>query len=347
MRKVERLQKVPKTKQRRHRLLTILALLMLSSCAPRDERAPVGIDSGPLHVVATFFPIADIVRQVGGHHVSVQVIVPADGDLHSFTPTVKQMKLLQRADVVFMLGLDAEPFLQTMLRALGNRRPRVVELAEGCWTLPASEEHAHHHHSHHHHHHDHHTHHHHEHDHAHGEHEAHHHEEAVDPHVWLSLENAIRMTRNAQKALSELDAAHAVDYQCNADTVIAQLKQLQQTLKARAATWRQKKFIAAHGAYRYLAEEAGLQQVAVFEPMPGVEPSARWLRDLMNTARREKVQVIFAAPPASSRLVEVVAADLGLPVYLVDPMERMGDGFKESYQQRMMRNIETLDRAMR
>jgi len=67
----------------------------------------------------------------------------------------------------------------------------------------------------------------------------------------------------------------------------------------------------------------------------------------MNTARREKVQVIFAAPPASSRLVEVVAADLGLPVYLVDPMERMGDGFKESYQQRLMRNIETLDRAMR
>jgi len=90
-----------------------------------------------------------------------------------------------------------------------------------------------------------------------------------------------------------------------------------------------------------------LQQVAVFEPIPGVEPSARWLRDLMNTARREQVRVIFAAPPASSRLVEVVAADLGMPVFLLDPMERTWDRSNAGYQQRMMRNIETLDRAMR
>jgi len=85
----------------------------------------------------------------------------------------------------------------------------------------------------------------------------------------------------------------------------------------------------------------------VFEPLPGVEPSARWLRDLMRTARHEGVKVIFAAPPASSRLVEVVAADLGVPVFLLDPLERTWNRAGESYQQRMMRNIETLDKAMR
>lgn len=302
--------------------LLVLFLAMLSGCSPETgqdfQRA-----SG-LHVVATFFSVADIVRQVGGEHVTVQMLLPAESDLHNFSPTARQMKLLQRADVVFRLGLEAEPFLEPLLRGLGQKHPRVIELAEGCWTLPLEGEHHH--------------------EHA-EEHE--HHGEAVDPHVWLSLDNAIQMTQNARKALAEIDPAHSADYQRNADRLIAELRRLQESLKARSKTWVQKKFIAAHGAYRYLAEEAGLEQVAVFEPLPGVEPSARWLRDLIRTARREGVLVVFATPPASPRLVEVIAADLRVPVFLVDALERPLNEPGESYQSRMRRNMDTLDRAMR
>lgn len=304
--------------------LLLWLLLTATGCAPERERVSAGAHK-PLQVVATFFPVADIVRQVGGQHVSVQTILPADGELHAFAPTARQMKLLQRAEVVFALGLEAEPFLDTMLRGLGRQRLRVVELAKGCRTLPLADEHYHA-----------------EREHHHGE-----HEEAVDPHVWLSLNNAVRMTQNARDALTELDPAHAGDYRRNASRLIAELQHLHHILRKRAEGWKQRKFIAAHGAYRYLAEESGLEQVAVFEPLPGVEPSARWLRDLMRTARREGVKVIFAAPPASSRLVEVVAADLGVPVYLLDSLERTLNLPGESYQQRMRRNIETLDRAMR
>lgn len=309
------------------RLLLLWLFLTLVGCAPKQGYGPATGVPKPLQVVATFFPVADIVRQVGARHVSVQTLLPPEGELHAFAPTARQMKLLQQADVVFALGLGTEPFLDTMLRGLGRKRPRVVELAEGCWTLPAAAGQEHHAGGEHH----------------HGEHES----AAVDPHVWLSIQNAIRMTQNARNALVVLDPTHASDYRRNADRVIAELQLLQVSLKARARTWRQKKFIAAHGAYRYLAEEAGLEQVAVFEPLPGIGPSARWLRDLMRTARREGVKVVFAAPPASSRLVEAVAADLGVPVFLLDPLERTWNRSGESYQQRMMRNIETLDKAMR
>jgi len=324
---VEKLQNTYQDRKTKRDILLTLWLLTLVSCTSRDAYRPNASEKEPLHVVATFFPIADIVRQVGAPHVSVQTLLPPEGDLHAFTPTARQMKLLQQAEVVFALGLEAEPFLDTMLRGLGRKRPRVVELAEGCWTLPAAAEHEHH---------------------AHltGEHEEHEHQEAVDPHVWLSLSNAMRMAQNAGEALAALDPAHAEHYQRNASRLITELQRLQQRLRDRAKVWRQKKFIAAHGAYRYLAKEAGIEQVAVFEPLPGVEPSARWLRDLMRTARREGVKVIFAAPPASSRLVEVVAADLGVPVFLLDPLERTWNRPGESYQQRMERNIETLDRAM-
>lgn len=328
MGKVKKLQKIYGYLRSKQTTLLGLWLLVLASCTPHDANRSVTSEKKPLHVVATFFPVADIVRQVGGQHVSVQTLLPPEGELHAFAPTARQMKLLQQADAVFALGLEAEPFLDNMLRGLGRKRPRVVELANGCWTLPAEAEHEHH---------------------AHEGHHAEHdeHAQAVDPHVWLSLRNAMRMARNARDALIALDPAHADDYQRNANQLLSELQQLHYTLRERANEWQQKKFIAAHGAYRYLAQEAGLEQVAVFEPLPGVEPSARWLRDLMRTARREGIQVIFAAPPASSRLVEVVAADLGVPVFLLDPLERTLNLPGESYQQRMMRNIETLDKAMR
>ncbi|GIV19058.1 MAG: high-affinity zinc uptake system binding-protein ZnuA [Armatimonadota bacterium] len=328
MGKVEKLQKIHEYLRSKQSILLGIWLLALVSCTSHDANRSVTSEKKPLHVVATFFPVADIVQQVGAPHVSVQTLLPPEGELHAFAPTARQMKLLQQAEVVFALGLEAEPFLDTMLRGLGRKRPRVVELAEGCWTLPAAAEHEHH---------------------AHltGEREEHEHQEAVDPHVWLSLSNAMRMAQNAVEALVALDPAHAEHYQRNASRLITEMQLLQQRLRDRAKGWRHKKFIAAHGAYRYLAKEAGIEQVAVFEPLPGVEPSARWLRDLMRTARREGVKVIFAAPPASSRLVEAVAADLGVPVFLLDPLERTWKPSGESYQQRMMRNIETLDKAMR
>ncbi|MCS7309271.1 MAG: metal ABC transporter substrate-binding protein [Armatimonadetes bacterium] len=319
-----------------HTLLLVWALLLVGGCQPQHRLASDASALAPMQVVATFFPVADFVRQVGGEHVQVRILLPPDSDLHAFAPTVQQMKMLQEADAVFALGLEAEPFLPPLLRALGQGQPRIFQISEGCDTLPAD---THHQHAHEHHHeHSHHEHHHHEHEEG---------ETGVDPHVWLSLRNAEHMVRNVAQALGDLDPTHRKEYERNAREVVQELRALQAELRARSRGWKQRKFIATHGAYRYLAEEAGLEQVAVFEPLPGVEPSARWLRRLIDTARREQVRVIFAAPPASSRLVDVVAADLGVPVFLLDPLERVFSESSASYQQRMRKNIEVLDAAMR
>lgn len=321
--------------------MLFLMMLLTGGCQPRYQAESERDPSEPLQVAATFFPVADLVRQVGGERVRVQTLLPPEGELHTFAPNVRQMKMLQEAKAVFALGLGAEPFLDALLRALGDPHKRVVQVAEGCFTLPADAS-GHHEHTHAHPH----DHHHHEHNHSHA-HEQEGEDTAVDPHVWLSLHNAMQMVRNIAHALQELDPAHREEYRRNANQLIAELRHLREELRVASSRWTRRQFIATHGAYRYLAAEAGLEQVAVFEPLPGVEPSARWLRQLIDTARREQVRVIFAAPPASSRLVEVVAADLEVPVFLLDPLERTLDLGRESYQQRMRRNIETLDRAMR
>lgn len=300
-------------------LCSALFVVLLSACQPRSSQ------EDQVMVVATFFPVADIVQQVGRPHVEVQTLLPADSDLHSFSPTTRQVKLLHEAKAVFALGLGAEPFLDGLMRGAGGRKPPLFELGEGCWTLPVDASHEHHHE---------------------GEHHHHHPEEAVDPHVWLSLQNAVQMVRNAQSALARIAPQHRETFSKNADALVQEIQALHQQLRQRAQGWTHRRFMAAHGAYRYLAKEAGLEQVAAFEPLPGVEPSARWVRDLMNAAKREGVKVVFVSPPAPPRLVETIAADLGMSIYTLDPLERSVNPY-QSYQQRMRRNIETLEQAMR
>lgn len=293
--------------------------VLLSACQPRPSQEE------QLTVVATFFPVADIVQQVGQPHVQVQTLLPADSDLHSFSPTTRQLKQLHEAKAVFALGFGAEPFLDALMRGVDKRKPPLIELGEGCWTLPADASHEHHHHEEEHH---------------------HHHEEAIDPHVWLSLQNAVQMVRNAQTGLARIAPQHRETFSKNADALVQEIQALHQQLRQRAKGWKHRRFMAAHGAYRYLAKEAGLEQVAAFEPLPGVEPSARWIRDLMNVAKREGVKVVFVPPPAPPRLVETIAADLGMNIYTIDPLERSLTPY-QNYQQRMRRNIETLEQAMR
>ena len=60
----------------------LLALGLALVLAPR--LAPSSSEPAGLPVVATFSILGDIVKNVGGSHVAVRVLVGPDGDAHSF-----------------------------------------------------------------------------------------------------------------------------------------------------------------------------------------------------------------------------------------------------------------------
>ena len=70
----------------RRPLLVLLSLVavLAGACGPSDTGKPAG---GALPVVATFSVVADLVRNVGGEHVSVTTLVGPGLDTHTFTPT--------------------------------------------------------------------------------------------------------------------------------------------------------------------------------------------------------------------------------------------------------------------
>jgi zinc transport system substrate-binding protein len=65
-------------------------------------------DSSILNIVASFYPIYEFVKQVGGDKVSISSLIPVGVEPHDFEPTIQQIQNAERADIVFFNGLGFE-----------------------------------------------------------------------------------------------------------------------------------------------------------------------------------------------------------------------------------------------
>lgn len=59
-------------------------------------------------VVASFFPIYEFAKQVGGDRVNIMTLIPAGVEPHDYEPTIQQLQQAENADVVFFNGLGFE-----------------------------------------------------------------------------------------------------------------------------------------------------------------------------------------------------------------------------------------------
>jgi zinc transport system substrate-binding protein len=61
-----------------------------------------------LNIVASFYPILEFVKQVGGDRVAVTSLIPVGIEPHDFEPTIQQIQNAESVDIVFFNGLGFE-----------------------------------------------------------------------------------------------------------------------------------------------------------------------------------------------------------------------------------------------
>lgn len=69
---------------------------------------PIAQQSSKINVVASFFPIYEFAKQVGGDRVNIMALIPAGVEPHDYEPTIQQLQEAESADVVFFNGLGFE-----------------------------------------------------------------------------------------------------------------------------------------------------------------------------------------------------------------------------------------------
>jgi manganese/iron transport system substrate-binding protein len=264
-------------------------------------------EGGKLKVVATTTIVGDMVGQVGGDLIDLKVLLPLGTDPHAFSPTPQDVAAVADAQVIFINGFGLEGFLQELLQNAGGKAV-VISLSEGIEPREFAEgedqKHE-------------------ETGEAHkGEPEEEHHHEGVDPHTFMTAENAMIFVHNIEQALSALDPANTAAYKTKAEAYEAQLTDLESWIQEQIATIppKNRQMVTDHEAFGYYADYYGLEVVGAVIPAysTSAEPSAQELSQLQDAIAEYGVKAVFVGTTTNPAMAQQVAEDTGLqlvPLY--------------------------------
>ncbi len=169
-----------------------------------------------------------------------------------------------------------------------------------------------------------------------------------NPHVWLSVTDAIAQVKNIAEQLKAADPKHADAYEKNAAAYIKKLEALKTEMHAALDTVPNKDIVTFHEAFPYFAKEFGLNIISVVEREPGTEPTPAELQETIEQVKALPVKVLFTEPQYSPSAAETIARETGAKIYTLDPIVtgEANEQALNAYIDTMKKNMETLKTAL-
>lgn len=268
-------------------------------------------------MVASFYPLAFVVEEVGGDDVVVENLTPPGAEPHDLELTPGQVRSLAEADLVVYLGQGFQPSVQDALRDIDAEVLDAFDTQEDLRAPPPHEEE-----------------------------EANSDEGAsIDPHVWLDPERLGAVVDAVADRLAQLDGAAAETIRANAIDLRTRLRELDQEFREGLARCEQTTIVTSHEAFGYLADAYGLEEVGVSGIDPEAEPSPRRFAEVADFVRRNDVTTIFFEVLVSPQTAETLAREVGIETARLDPLE--GAPATGDYLSEMRSNLDALEQGLR
>ena len=247
----------------------------------------------PIPVVVTIPVLKDLVEQVGGPHVRVTSLLSGYENEHTYSPKPTDLVAVRKARLLLEIGMGLEVWVSSLVKNAGDQSLRVITTSQGVELIRDDAD----------------------------DHEGTHHGgEGGNPHIWLDPENVAIMLRHITDALIEVDPSHTAEFRANQAVYLQRLGQLQKELFARTQRLSDRRFIAHHPAWPYLAKRFNLDIVGTIYKQSGAEPSAFHLQFLIEKIRKENIKVIVSEIQLSQRLPELLARETKAHVVVLTTM---------------------------
>jgi zinc transport system substrate-binding protein len=267
-----------------------------------------------VQVVTSFYPMYDFTKNVAGDYADIVTLIPPGVEPHDWEPKIKDMEMIQQADVFVYNGAGMEGWVHNVLGSITNNKLKVVEASKGIPLLQGTEK-----------------------------------GTSWDPHVWLDPVLAQKQVLAIEQALEQADPIHKVAYKKNAEAYIGKLQDLDKEYKQVAAAAKQKEFVTQHAAFSYLAREYGLQQIPIEGLSPEQEPTPVQMADIIQLAKEHHVKTIFFETLTSPKVADTVAREIGAKTAVLNPIEGLTDQEKAEhidYLAVMKNNLEALKKSL-
>ncbi len=307
------------TKKRRLGAVVFITIAILTGCGRTtgnivgETAGSPGSGSAEFNIVASFYPVyvatINITKGIPGVTVK-DMTKPQTGCLHDYSLKPDDLKTLEKADVFVINGAGMEAFLDRVIKQQKNLK--IIEASRGIRLLKDGNG-------------------------------------ADNPHVWVSITNAVTYVNSIASQLSEIDKVHADAYKANASAYVQKLAALKKEMHDAIDGLKTRHIITFHEAFPYFAQEFNLHIAAVIEREPGSEPTPKELGGMIETIRKSGLKALFAEPQYSSKAADAIARETGAKVYELDPVVT-GDVSTDSYDayiNAMQKNKKTLQEALK
>ena len=305
----------------------VLGLMALGwfGCQPPLGVVPRG--GGPLAVTVTTSLIGDAMREVGGPHVAVTVLMKPGTDPHTYQPTAADADALSAARLVLFNGLHLEGKMADLLgRNPGESRSAAVTARLTPGDLRPADDDA----------------------------------GAHDPHVWFDVKVWMKCVEVVRDELAAADPEHAADFAGNADRYLKSLGELDAEVRAAVATLppARRVLVTSHDAFGYFGRAYGFEVRGLQGQSTAAGVGTRDVDGLATFLADRGVPAVFAESSVPDKglkkVLDTAAARTGRPVRLVGDGEALySDSLGEpgtpagTYAGMVRHNVRVITEALR
>ena len=237
--------------------LIILCVILAGCKGTPQKQADSGKTSGTekpaVTVTVTISPYKYFVDQIAKGKVNVNVMVSNGNNPETYEPYAQQMMELSKSALYLKVGSIG--FEQTWMKKLQDNAPDMKVIDTSVGIKPAKTPGG-----------------------------------NIDPHVWMSCNNARIIASNILKALNELEPKNKAFFEKNYQSLLSIINKRDSIIKEgfNKNPDLVRKFVIYHPILTYFARDYQLEQLAIEEE--GREPSAAQLKSLIERARKEKIK---------------------------------------------------------
>jgi zinc transport system substrate-binding protein len=265
----------------------ILALLGSALYFSQHRPSTAISPAARLRIAASFYPLTYFTSEIAGDKAEVVNITPAGAEPHDYEPTSSDVALMEQADLIVINGGHLEAWADNLRQNLSDRAARIVVAGDGLTTRQLTEDGT----------------------------------TGTDPHIWLNPVLAEQEVQKIAAAIIAIDPPNTAYYKQRESSLLARLGQLNADYASTLATCARKDIVTSHAAFGYLAQQYGLEQVAIAGLSPDEEPSTRQLAQVAQFVKDHNVKYIFFESLVSSKLSDTIAAETGAQTLELNPLE--------------------------
>lgn len=295
-------------------LLLVFATLLFTGCEN-------SIGNEKVKIVTTFFPIYDFAREVAGDKAEVQMLFTTGVEPHSYEPTISDIALIDKSDLLVYVGGESDVFLENI-----ETKNEVLKLSKVANTYLQKDIAA-----------------------NIGDgkvHESHEHKESgnFDEHIWLSPKNAKKIVNGITEKLALIDEENAEFYKNNASAYILKLDKLSKDLES--INGQKEIVIADRFPFGYILHDYKLNFISAIDGCSSdSEPTVSTMKFLIDTINTEKIDTVFTIEGSTKTIAKRLQKECGVNIKMLYSMQTISKNDlenNENYLSLMQKNIELI-----